>query len=83
MPIDKNRLSHWYAAVASSWALYFVAIGIPIFYFLLSVSIFKIILFVVIGCALQLSLTPWMFAARRTSENPSGKMGQLLGSVIV
>jgi hypothetical protein len=83
MLIDKNRLSHWYAVVLSSWFLYFVVIGIPIFCFLLSVSVFKVVLFVAIGCALQLSLTPWMFAARKTRENPSGKMGQLVGSVAV
>jgi hypothetical protein len=60
---------------------YFFLLGIPIFHFGLSVSVFKIALFCAISCALQLAVTPWMFSARITSENPTGNMQKMFGAL--
>jgi hypothetical protein len=83
MLINKDRLSRWYAIVLLGWTAYFLLLGIPIFHFGLAVPIAKIASFAGIGCAEQLAITPWIFSARATPQNPSGKIARRTAALIV
>ncbi len=83
MLFDKERLSHWCAAILLAWALYFLVFGIPIFHVLLHIPMSKIGSFTVCACALQLATTPWMFSTRATSRNPRGKIVQRTAAIIL
>jgi len=83
MLLNKHKLLHWLATVLLAWALYFLLLGIPIFHFCLAVSITKIASFAGIACVVQLAITPWLFSARVTPQNPNGKLARRTVAVIV
>ena len=56
---------------------------IPIFHWGLGFPIAKIAVSVGIFCVGQLAVTPWLFSARPTSENPAGNFGRRAVAVTV
>jgi hypothetical protein len=72
MLLNNDRLSHWYAMGLLTWSLGFVVLGIPIFHQCLGFSIAKIAVSAGIFCGSQLIITPWLYSARSTSQNPDG-----------
>jgi hypothetical protein len=83
MLLNNSRLSHWLAGAVLGWTACLVLVYIPIFHWGFGVSIAKIAISVGIGCAGQLAVTPWLFSARATAENPTGKIAQRAVAVIV
>ncbi|MFZ0301336.1 MAG: hypothetical protein WAL75_01570 [Terracidiphilus sp.] len=83
MSFDKERLSYWLAGVLLAWTMYVAVFGIPIFHLLLGIAIPTIVSFAVYACALQLAITPWIFSARVTLQNPQGKIGQRTAAIII
>jgi hypothetical protein len=73
---DNDRLSHWFAGALFSWVMMFLLFGIPIFHLWLRVPVATIATFIGICCLLQLAITPWLFSARVTRLNPSGRVAQ-------
>src|SRR5262249_11033714 len=51
--------------------------------FWLNVPVKKVALFSGLGCAVQLAVTPWLFSARATRQNPPGQIVQRAAAVIV
>jgi len=74
--MDKDRLSHWIVLGFFCWIGYFLFFGLPIFHLLLGVSMFKVGSFFVLCGLMQLAVTPWIFAARPTAQNPNGNSAQ-------
>jgi len=72
--INNDRLSHWFASAVLSWTASLLLLFIPIFHLLLGFRIAKIAVFAGIGCAGQLAVTPWLFSARATAQNPTGNI---------
>jgi hypothetical protein len=61
----------------------FLLVGLPIFHLWLRVPLPKIAMFAGICCVVQLGVTPWLFSARATCENPSGRVAQRAMAVTV
>jgi hypothetical protein len=81
--LDNDRLSHWLAGAVLSWLTMFLLGGLLIFHLWLKVPTAKIAVFTGICCAVQLGVTPWLFSARATRENPSGRIAQRAVAVTV
>lgn len=73
---DNDRLSHWLAGALLSWLMMFSLLGLPIFHLWLKIPTLAIATVTGICCATQLAVTPWLFSARATRENPSGRIAQ-------
>ena len=82
MRFNNDRLSHWYAMALFTWSLGFVVLGIPIFHQWLGFSIAKIAVSAGIFCGSQLIVTPWLYSARSTSQNPDGLPGVRTAAVV-
>jgi hypothetical protein len=72
MLLNNDRLSHWFLGILLGWGLSVLILGIPIFHFGLGVSIAKIVFSACICCGLQFCVTPWLYSARATAQNPDG-----------
>jgi hypothetical protein len=83
MRFDNDRLSHWIAGAAFSWLMMFLLVGLPLFHFWLKIPIVRIATFNGICCAVQLAITPWLFSARATRENPAGRVAQRAAAVVL
>jgi hypothetical protein len=81
--LNNDRLSHWLAGAALCWTVCLLLLFIPIFHLLLGFSIAKIVVSAGICCAVQLAATPWLFSARATRQNPSGRIARRAVVVIV
>jgi hypothetical protein len=73
---DNDRLSHWFAGAVLSWLTMFLLWGLLVFHSWLKVPTMKIAVFTGICGAVQLAITPWLFSARATRDNPSGRIAQ-------
>jgi Kef-type K+ transport system membrane component KefB len=80
---DNDRLSHWFAGAVLSWLAMFLLWGLLAFHVWLGVPTAKVAAFAGICCAVQLGVTPWLFSARATRENPRGRVAQGAAAVIV
>lgn len=69
---DNDRLSHWLAGAVISWALFFALCSL-ICYFGFGASIKKVAAFSALACVIQLAVTPGLFSARATRQNPKGQ----------
>ena len=76
MLFDNDRLSHWFAGALLSWLMMFLLLGLPIFHLWLKFPTLPIATVIGICCATQLAVAPWLFSARATRENPSGRIAQ-------
>lgn len=83
MFFNNNRLSHWFAGALLTWIIIFFVWGLLIFHYWYKVPISTVAIFSGIGCATQLSITPWLFSARATQQNPSGRITQRASVVII
>ena len=83
MLFNKDRLSHWCIAPPLIWAAGFLLFYIPILHLLFGFSLIKLAVFAGAGCVGHLAVTPWLFSARPTTQNPTGKVGQIAAAVIV
>jgi hypothetical protein len=81
--LNNDRLSHWCVSILFGWTVCFSLFGIPIFHFWLGFSIVKIAVSVGICCGVQLAITPWLFSARATPQNPGGLIGRRTAAVFV
>lgn len=81
--LDNDRLSHWFVGAALSWLLFFVLVGLLVFHLGLKVPIAPIAAFNGIFCAVQLLVTPWLFSARATPQNPRGNRARITAVVYV
>ncbi|HEY7405510.1 MAG TPA: hypothetical protein VIB39_18430 [Candidatus Angelobacter sp.] len=81
--LKNDRLSHWCVGAVLSWTTAFFLIGLPIFHFWLQASIKKIALFTVLACVLQLAVTPWLFEARASAQNPTGIRSKRTAAVVI
>jgi hypothetical protein len=82
MLLNNNRLSNWLAGAVIGWTAS-LFVYVPIFHWGLGFSIAKIAVSVGIFCVGQLAVTPWLFSARVTTENPTGNIAQRAVAVIV
>jgi len=73
---DNDRLSYWFAGALLSWLMMFLHLGLPIFHLWLKIPTPTIATVTGICCATQLAVTPWLFSARATRENPNGRFIQ-------
>src|ERR1700687_4693681 len=73
---DNDRLSHWFAGALFSWLMMFLLLGLPIFHLWLKIPTPTIAMVTGICCATQLAATPWLFSARATRQNPSGRIAR-------
>jgi succinate dehydrogenase hydrophobic anchor subunit len=81
--LDNDRLSHWFAGAVFTWVMIFLIWGVLVFHLWLKVPTATIAEFTGIGFALQLAITPWLFSARATRQNPSGQITQRAAAVTV
>jgi hypothetical protein len=61
----------------------FLLFFFPIFHWWLKVSTAKVATLTGLFCAAQLAVTPWLFSARATPQNPSGRPAQRGAAVAV
>jgi hypothetical protein len=80
---DNDRQSHWFAGALLSWLTMFLLVGLLIFHLWLRIPTAKVAMFTAVCCAVQLGVTPWLFSARATRENPSGRIAQRAVAVTV
>ena len=83
MLFDNDRLSHWLGGALLAWATIFFLWGLLVFHLGLHVPVKTVTLFSGICCAVQLAVTPWLFYARATPQNPTGQIVQRTAAVIV
>lgn len=76
IPLNNDRLSHWMVGILFAWGLTFLLLFFPIFHSLLKVPTPKVATLTALFCAVQLAVTPWLFSARATSQNPNGRPAQ-------
>jgi hypothetical protein len=81
--INNDRISHWYLGCLLAWAVCFLFLGIPIFHLGFGSSISKIAISLAICCGAQLAITPWLYSARATPQNPNGFVGRRTAAVFV
>jgi hypothetical protein len=81
--LDNDRLSHWFAGAVLGWAVSLPVLWIPIFHLWLGAPIAKVAICAGIACASQLAITPWLFSARATPQNPGGNIARRSVVVIV
>jgi len=79
---DSNNLLTWCIGPLLGWALVGVLIGVPV-HTVFGVPRSSVALFVVIQCILQIAVSPWLFAARATADNPAGRPLRRWVTVIV
>jgi hypothetical protein len=80
---NNDRLSHWCVGAVLGWTISLLLLFIPVFHLLLGFPVTKILISSAIGCAVQLAITPWLFAARATGQNPSGQKARAGVAMIV
>jgi hypothetical protein len=73
---NNERLSYWFASVLLSWAAMFCLLVFPVFHLWLGVPNSRLVTFTSICCVLQLVITPWLFSARPTPQEPNGRFTQ-------
>jgi hypothetical protein len=83
LSLDNNRLSHWLLSITLGWVIVFVVLGLLFFHFLLGVTLTKIAIFIMACWALQLAVTPWLFWARATETNPTGRAAHRYAAIII
>jgi hypothetical protein len=83
IPLNNDRLSHWLVGILFAWGLTFLLFFFPIFHSWLKVPTAKVAALTGLFCAVQLAVTPWLFSARATSQNPSGRPTQRAAAVAV
>jgi len=83
IPINNDRLSHWLVGLLFSWGLTFLLLFLPIFHVWLKVPTVKVATLTGLFCAVQLAVTPWLFSARATRQNPRGRPAQRAAVVAV
>jgi hypothetical protein len=76
MLINNDRLSHWYAISILGGLGWFFVVWLPVFHFLFKFPIAGIALCAASLSVGQLVVTPWLFSARETAQNPKGRIGQ-------
>jgi hypothetical protein len=69
---DNDRLSNWVAGAVLTWILMFLLWGLLLFQIVLKVPTATIGTFCCLGCVMQMAITPWLFSARATPQNPKG-----------
>jgi DMSO/TMAO reductase YedYZ heme-binding membrane subunit len=80
---DNNRLSHWLASALITWVLIFLIWALPIFHLWLRVPTSKVAMYTAFCCMMQLVITPWLFSARATDQNPRGQVGRRAAALTV
>jgi hypothetical protein len=83
IPLNNDRLSHWFAGALFAWGLAFLLLFFPIFHMWLKVPTAKVATLTGLFCAVQMAITPWLFSARATPQNPSGRPAQRAAAVTV
>jgi uncharacterized membrane protein len=83
IPLNNDRLSHWLVGTSFAWGLTFLLVFFPIFHSWLNVPTSKVATLTGLFCAVQLAVTPWLFSARATSQNPSGRPAQRAAAIAV
>lgn len=83
MLLNNDRLFHWFLGGLLSWSICVLILGIPIFHLWLGVSIAKIVVSACICCGVQLGVTPWLYSARATPQNPDGEVGRRTATVFI
>jgi uncharacterized membrane protein len=83
IPLNNDRLSHWLVGTLFAWWLTFLVLFFPIFHTWLNVPTAKVTTLTGLFCAIQLAVTPWLFSARATSQNPSGRPAQRAAAIAV
>jgi hypothetical protein len=81
--LDNDRLSHWFAGALFTWLVIFLIWGLPVFHLWLKIPTARIAAYTGICCAMQLAITPWLFSARATRQNPKGLVIRRAGVLIV
>jgi hypothetical protein len=64
LKLNKDSLLHWCVAPLLSWTVFGILVGFPI-HIGFGISVSSIALFFAIQCALQIAVTPWLFAVER------------------
>ena len=76
MKFNNDRLSHWFVGALLTWVMISLLFGFPIFHLWLKFSTGRVAAFMGLCFATQLAVTPWLFSARATAENPEGQVVQ-------
>jgi hypothetical protein len=80
--LNNDSLLHWCLGSLVGWALWGLLLGILI-HLAFGIGASSIALFFAIQCALQIAVTPWLFAARAMAGNPRGQRLRRTQVVIV
>lgn len=83
MLFNNERLSNWFLGILLGWFLSLLILGIPIFHFWLRVSTATVVVAGCICCGLQLCVTPWLYSARATAQNPDGLVTRRMKAVYI
>jgi Kef-type K+ transport system membrane component KefB len=83
MRLNPDKISHWLIAVLFLWIIIFLLWGLLVFHFWLNANLHTIETFTALGCALHLAMTPWLYAARATRQNPNGRRVQAAAVVVI
>lgn len=83
IPLNNDRLSHWLIGAVFGWGLAFGILYFPVFHIWLKVPTAKAAMLTGLFCAAQLAVIPWLFTARATPQNPSGRPAQRSKAVAV
>jgi hypothetical protein len=79
---NPNSFSHWCIVILLGWTTLGLIVGLPL-YLSVDISGSWVFRFVAVQCALNLIASPWLFAARATTENPHGKPRRFLAAEII
>jgi len=78
-----DRLSHWFISAVLTWLLIFVIFGFLVFHLWLKIPTIKVASFSLVCCGVQFAVTPWLFSARGTVQNPKGNIARRAAALIV
>jgi hypothetical protein len=83
MLINNDRLSRWFAISILGGVGWFLVLWLPVFHFLFKFPIAGIAFCAASLSVGQLAVTPWLFSARKTAQNPEGRIGQRCVAIAV
>jgi hypothetical protein len=80
---NNDRISHWFVGAVFTWVIVFLLWGLLVLHLWLKVPVAKVAILTGLACAVQLAVTPWLFSARATRQNPNGMIARRARAVIV
>ena len=76
-----DSLPFWFVGALLGWAVFGSLLFWPILHLGIGAPTVKVVMYLILAACVQGVVTPWLFAARSTAANPSGRIRMRTGAV--